>query len=55
MMHQLQSRFVFYIETGKIDRVHKYFDMATVKRIKGIHCERGWCWVNALTRYWAQQ
>jgi ketosteroid isomerase-like protein len=31
--YELQVCFVFHITGGKIDRVHEYFDMETVKRI----------------------
>ena len=31
--YELQVCFVFHIVDGKIDRVHEYFDMETVKRI----------------------
>jgi steroid delta-isomerase-like uncharacterized protein len=31
--YELQVCFVFHISEGRIDRVHEYFDMETVKRI----------------------
>jgi steroid delta-isomerase-like uncharacterized protein len=31
--YELQVCFVFHLTNGKIDRVHEYFDMETVKRI----------------------
>lgn len=34
--YELQVCFVFHLKNGKIDRVHEYFDMETVKRITGL-------------------
>jgi hypothetical protein len=30
--YEFQCSFVFHIANGKIDRVHEYFDMETIKR-----------------------
>ncbi len=35
LKYEIQCCFVFHITNGKIDRVHEYFDMDTVKRITG--------------------
>jgi len=34
--YEFQCSFVFHIANGKIDRVHEYFDMETVKRQLGV-------------------
>ena len=39
--YELQVCFVFHIKNGKIDRVHEYFDMETVKRITGMTASAG--------------
>lgn len=35
LTYEIQCCFVFHFKNGKIDRVHEYFDMDTVKRITG--------------------
>lgn len=41
LKYELQVCFVFHIKNGKIDRVHEYFDMETVKRITGMTASAG--------------
>jgi steroid delta-isomerase-like uncharacterized protein len=39
--YEIQCCFVFHFENGKIDRVHEYFDMDTVKRLTGFAAPAG--------------
>jgi steroid delta-isomerase-like uncharacterized protein len=39
--YQIQCCFVFHFKHGRIDRVHEYFDMDTVKRITGFAATAG--------------
>jgi steroid delta-isomerase-like uncharacterized protein len=36
LKYELQVCFVFHLKDGKIDRVHEYFDMETVRRFPGM-------------------
>ena len=39
--YEIQCCFVFHFKNGKIDRVHEYFDMDTVKRVTGFAATAG--------------
>jgi len=39
--YEIQCCFVFHFKNGKVDRVHEYFDMDTVKRITGFASTAG--------------
>jgi steroid delta-isomerase-like uncharacterized protein len=41
LRYEIQCCFVFHFKKGKIDRVHEYFDMDTVKRITGFATAAG--------------
>ena len=41
LKYEIQCGFVFHFKNSKIDRVHEYFDMDTVKRITGFAAAAG--------------
>lgn len=41
LAYEIQCCFVFHFKNGKIDRVHEYFDMDTVKRITRVAATAG--------------
>ena len=41
LKYEIQCCFVFHFRNGKVDRVHEYFDMDTVRRLTGLAATAG--------------